>query len=134
MSLVVFTALAGLLVAPVWRAPMVAFRGDPVHRDRRGRVGRAEHVVGRRYRPHHEAHARPPRAQRARSPPGEALAIGHALSAVVGAMLGLATNWLAAALLAFTIFFYAVIYTMWLKRSDAAEHRDRRACRAPFRR
>jgi protoheme IX farnesyltransferase len=33
------------------------------------------------------------------------------------AMLGLATNWLAAGLLAFTIFFYAVIYTMWLKRS-----------------
>jgi protoheme IX farnesyltransferase len=32
------------------------------------------------------------------------------------AMLGLATNWVAAALLAFTIFFYAVIYTMWLKR------------------
>jgi protoheme IX farnesyltransferase len=33
-------------------------------------------------------------------------------------MLGLATNpWLAAGLLAFTIFFYAVIYTMWLKRA-----------------
>jgi heme o synthase len=32
-------------------------------------------------------------------------------------MLGLAANWLAAALLAFTIFFYAVIYSMWLKRS-----------------
>ena len=31
-------------------------------------------------------------------------------------MLGLSTNWLAAGLLAFTIFFYAVIYTMWLKR------------------
>ena len=33
------------------------------------------------------------------------------------AILGLATNWVAAGLLAFTIFFYAVIYTMWLKRS-----------------
>jgi hypothetical protein len=32
-------------------------------------------------------------------------------------LLGLATNWLAAGLLAFTIFFYAVVYTMWLKRS-----------------
>jgi protoheme IX farnesyltransferase len=32
-------------------------------------------------------------------------------------MLGLATNWVAAGLLAFTIFFYAVVYTMWLKRS-----------------
>ena len=32
------------------------------------------------------------------------------------AILGLAANWLAAALLAFTIFFYVVVYTMWLKR------------------
>ena len=32
-------------------------------------------------------------------------------------MLGLISNWLAAGLLAFTIFFYAVIYSMWLKRS-----------------
>jgi protoheme IX farnesyltransferase len=31
-------------------------------------------------------------------------------------MLGLATNWMAAGLLAFTIFFYAVVYTIWLKR------------------
>ncbi len=34
-------------------------------------------------------------------------------------MLGLVANWLAAGLLAFTIFFYAVIYTIWLKRSTA---------------
>lgn len=32
-------------------------------------------------------------------------------------MLGLASNYLAAGLLAFTIFFYSVVYTMWLKRS-----------------
>jgi protoheme IX farnesyltransferase len=31
-------------------------------------------------------------------------------------VLGIVANWLAAALLAFTIFFYAVVYTMWLKR------------------
>ena len=31
-------------------------------------------------------------------------------------MLGLLVNWLAAALLAFTIFFYVFVYTMWLKR------------------
>ena len=47
---------------------------------------------------------------------GEALSIGIALSVISVAMLGLATNWVAAGLLAFTIFFYAVIYTMWLKR------------------
>ena len=49
--------------------------------------------------------------------PGEALAIGVGLSGLSVIMLGLAANILAAALLAFTIFFYAVIYSMWLKRS-----------------
>jgi protoheme IX farnesyltransferase len=33
--------------------------------------------------------------------------------------MGMALNWLAAGLLAFTIVFYAVVYTMWLKRSTA---------------
>jgi protoheme IX farnesyltransferase len=46
-----------------------------------------------------------------------ALALGLVLSIFSVCMLGLAANWLAAGLLAFTIFFYAVIYTMWLKRS-----------------
>ena len=32
-------------------------------------------------------------------------------------LMGLAVNWLAAGLLAFTVFFYVVVYTMWLKRS-----------------
>src|SRR5690606_6708946 len=49
--------------------------------------------------------------------PGEALAFGLVLSAFSVMTLGLMANWLAASLLAFTIFFYAVIYTMWLKRS-----------------
>jgi protoheme IX farnesyltransferase len=49
--------------------------------------------------------------------PGEALAFGMTLSVGSVLMLGLTANWLAAGLLAFTIFFYVVIYTMWLKRS-----------------
>jgi protoheme IX farnesyltransferase len=49
--------------------------------------------------------------------PSEALAVGLFLSVLSVVMLGLTANWLAAALLAFTIFFYAVIYTMWLKRA-----------------
>jgi protoheme IX farnesyltransferase len=49
--------------------------------------------------------------------PGEALAFGLVLSVGSVLILGLASNWLAAGLLAFTIFFYAVIYSMWLKRS-----------------
>jgi protoheme IX farnesyltransferase len=47
----------------------------------------------------------------------DALALGLVLSGFSVMLLGLAANWLAAGLLAFTIFFYAVIYTVWLKRS-----------------
>jgi len=49
--------------------------------------------------------------------PAEALSFGLIISALSVLLLGLAANWLAAGLLAFTIFFYAVIYTIWLKRS-----------------
>jgi heme o synthase len=49
--------------------------------------------------------------------PGEALAFGLTLSASSVIVLGLVSNWLAAGLLAFTIFFYVVVYSMWLKRS-----------------
>jgi len=48
---------------------------------------------------------------------GEALVFGVVLSIFSVMMLGVLVNWVAASLLAFTIFFYAVIYTMWLKRS-----------------
>ncbi|TIV57417.1 MAG: protoheme IX farnesyltransferase, partial [Mesorhizobium sp.] len=48
--------------------------------------------------------------------PGEALSFGLVLSALSVMTLGVLINWLSAALLAFTIFFYAVVYTMWLKR------------------
>ena len=51
--------------------------------------------------------------------PNEALAFGLFLSVGSTLILGLAANWLAAGLLAFTIVFYAVIYSMWLKRATA---------------
>lgn len=51
--------------------------------------------------------------------PNEALAFGLVLSVGSVLVLGLAANWLAAGLLAFTIVFYAVIYSMWLKRATA---------------
>ena len=47
----------------------------------------------------------------------EALTFGLILSVFSVVTLGLLVNWVAAGFLAFTIFFYAVIYTMWLKRS-----------------
>ncbi len=49
--------------------------------------------------------------------PGEAMNFGVALSGLAVIMLALATNVFAGAFLAFTIFFYVVIYTMWLKRA-----------------
>src|SRR5207245_4894165 len=45
--------------------------------------------------------------------PREALAFGVTLAIGSIAVLGLVANWLAATLLAFTIFFYVVVYTMW---------------------
>jgi protoheme IX farnesyltransferase len=49
----------------------------------------------------------------------DALALGIVLSLFSVMLMGVATNWFAAGLLAFTIVFYAVVYTMWLKRSTA---------------
>jgi heme o synthase len=116
MSLVVFTALVGLLVAPVSVHPVIAVASilfialgagasgalnmwwdadiDAVMKRTKGRPVPSGRVEG-----------------------GEALGIGMALSGISVVMLGLAANLLAAALLAFTIFFYAVVYSMWLKRS-----------------
>ena len=48
--------------------------------------------------------------------PGEAYTFGITLSVGSVVVLGLAVNWVAAVFLAFTIFFYAVIYTAFLKR------------------
>lgn len=52
-----------------------------------------------------------------RIPEQEALAYGIGLSCLSVCLMWMATNALAAGILAFSIFFYAVIYTMWLKRS-----------------
>lgn len=49
--------------------------------------------------------------------PDDALIFGIFLTLMAVGILGIATNWFAAALLAFAIFFYAVIYTIWLKRA-----------------
>ena len=47
----------------------------------------------------------------------ESLTLGVVLSMFSIMLLGMTTNWLAAGLLGFTIFFYGVVYTIWLKRS-----------------
>jgi len=48
--------------------------------------------------------------------PRAALGFGTIMAGLSVYLLGVATNWLASAWLAFTIFFYVIIYTMWLKR------------------
>ena len=115
MSLVVFTALVGLLVAPVSLHAFEAFSAILFIAIGAGASGALNmwydadiDAVMRR------TSKRP--VPSGRVEPGEALALGVGLSGISVVMLGLATNLLAAALLAFTIFFYAVIYTMWLKR------------------
>ncbi|MFQ6754812.1 heme o synthase [Cereibacter sphaeroides] len=116
MSLVVFTALVGLLVAPVTVHPMIALTGILFIALGAGASGALnmwwdediDRVMKRtRNRP----------VPSGIVAPGEALGIGLALSGIAVVMLGLATNLFAAGLLAFTIFFYAVVYSMWLKRT-----------------
>lgn len=116
MSLVVFTALVGLLVAPAGLHPVETFAAIVFIALGAGAAGALNmwwdadiDALMRRTR------NRPVPA--GRIAPGEALGLGVGLSLIAVPMLGLAANWLAAGLLAFTIFFYAVVYTMWLKRA-----------------
>ncbi|WP_084862514.1 heme o synthase [Salibaculum halophilum] len=116
MQLVVFTALVGLLAAPVAVHPFIAFVGILCIAVGAGASGALnmwwdadiDALMTR-------TQSRPVPAGRVQ--PGEALGIGLALSGFSVILLALATNLLAAGLLAFTIFFYAVVYSMWLKRT-----------------
>jgi protoheme IX farnesyltransferase len=116
MQLVVFTALVGLLAAPVSVHPVIAFASILFVAVGAGASGALNmwwdadiDAVMRR------TAKRPIPAGKVQ--PGEALNLGVALSGLSVMMLALSANLLAAGLLAFTIFFYAVIYSMWLKRS-----------------
>ena len=115
MSLVVFTALVGLLVAPVSLHAFEAFTAILFIAIGAGASGALNMWYDADIDAVMRRTAKRP-VPSGRVEPGEALAIGVGLSGISVVMLGLATNLLAAALLAFTIFFYAVIYTMWLKR------------------
>jgi len=116
MSLVVFTALVGLLVAPGHIHPVIGFAALLCIAIGAGASGALnmwydadiDAVMTRTAR-------RPIPAGRVQ--PGEALAFGVMLAGFSVAVFGLLVNWAAAALLAFTIFFYVFVYTMWLKRS-----------------
>lgn len=115
MSLVVFTACVGMMVAPGGLHPFVACLTIACIAMGAGASGALnmwydsdiDAVMSR-------TKNRPiPGGRMAR---GDALVFGVVLAAFSVAMLGLATNWVAAGILAFTIFFYTIVYTMWLKR------------------
>ena len=115
MSLVVFTALAGLAVAPGHMHPVLAFFALVCIAVGAGAAG----ALNMWYDADIDA-VMTRTAQRSvpagRVKPGEALAFGLVLAGFSTVFLGLMISVLAAGLLAFTIFFYVVIYTMWLKR------------------
>ena len=116
MSLVVFTAFVGLFAAPVSMHPVEAFASILFIAIGAGASGALnmwwDADIDRVMR---RTQKRPIPAGKVE--PDSALSLGVALSGGAVIMLGLAANWHAAAWLAFTIFFYAVVYTMWLKRS-----------------
>lgn len=116
MQLVVFTALVGLIAAPAKVHLVEAFAIILFIAIGAGASGALNmwwdadiDAVMRRTR------KRPIPSGRVAG--GDALALGVALSGLSVIMLGLASNLWAAGLLAFTIFFYAVVYSMWLKRA-----------------
>jgi protoheme IX farnesyltransferase len=116
MSLVVLSALAGMLLAPGHLNPLIGFASLLAIAVGAGAAG----ALNMWYDADIDAlmirtRGRPIPSGRI----GRDLALGFGLMLAGFAILtlGLVANWLAASLLAFTIFFYIVIYSMWLKRA-----------------
>jgi protoheme IX farnesyltransferase len=118
MSLVVFTALVGLMIAPGHVHPVLAFTSILCIAVGAGASG----ALNMWYEGDIDAlmsrTANRP-IPRGRITPPEALAFGITLAFFSVMTLGILVNWYAGALLAFTIFFYVVVYTMALKRWTA---------------
>jgi heme o synthase len=118
MSLVVFTALVGLMIAPDHVHPVLAFTAILCIAVGAGASG----ALNMAYEGDIDAlmtrTANRP-IPRGRITSGEAAAFGLTLAFFSVMTLGILVNWVAGALLAFTIFFYAVVYTIWLKRRTA---------------
>jgi protoheme IX farnesyltransferase len=116
MSLVVFTALAGMIAAPAPVHPAVALASLICIAVGAGASGALNMWWDA------DIDSRMSRTRNRPIPsgivaPGEALGLGLGLAVISVMMLSVIANPLAAGLLAFTIFFYVVVYTMWLKRS-----------------
>jgi protoheme IX farnesyltransferase len=118
MSLVVFSGLCGLLVAPVALPAALAFTAILCIALGAGACG----ALNQWYEVDVDAKMR----RTARRPlpagrmdPQSALHFGVGLGFFSVLLMGLATNWLAAALLAVSILFYVLVYTVWLKPRTA---------------
>jgi len=114
MSLVVFTGLCGLLAAPGHIHPVLGFAAVLCIALGAGGAGALnmwwEADLDARMR---RTAGRP--LPQGRMNPTDARDFGIALSATSVGVMGLAIHWLAAAILAVSILYYAVVYTIWLK-------------------
>ena len=115
MSLVVFTGLCGLIAAPISIHPVLGFTAVLCIALGAGAAG----ALNQWYEA--DIDARMKRTANRPLPAGRmdrqsALHFGVGLSFFSVLTLGLATNWVAAAILAASILFYVLIYTVWLKR------------------
>src|SRR5438270_7133524 len=114
MSLVVFSGLCGLLVAPAQLPPVLGFTAILCIALGAGACG----ALNQWYEADIDAKMR--RTAKRPLPAGRmtresALHFGVGLAVFSVLLMGLATNWLAAALLAVSILFYVLVYTVWLK-------------------
>ncbi len=115
MSLVVFTAIAGMVLAPGALHPVLAFSAILAIAVGAGASGAINMWYDRDIdAAMSRTKDRPVPA--GRMDPGTALGFGVVLAVGSVALMGLVANWTAAALLALTIGFYVFVYTMWLKR------------------
>ena len=118
MSLVIFTALVGMLLAPGGMNPVLGFASLLAIAVGAGASGALNMWWDADIDALMSRTAKRP-IPGGRVAPGEALAFGLVLSVGSVLFLGIVANWFAAAFLAFTIFFYVVVYSMWLKRWTA---------------
>jgi len=115
MSLVVFTGLAGLIVAPGAMHPLAAGVAVLCIAVGAGAAGAINMWYDRDIDAVMTRTAGRPLVRGLIQPP-EALAFGVVLSLFSVMLMGLAVNWTAAALLALANAFYVFVYTLWLKR------------------
>ena len=115
MSLVVFTGFAGLVVAPGSLHPLLAAVAVLCIALCAGAAGAINNWYERDIDALMEHMAKRP-IPAGRIAPNRALAFGVTLNLLPILLMGLAVNWVAAALLAFAAGFYIFVYTIWLKR------------------